>query len=55
MKINNALQKNAVSLDFAKNQSTEYDGDSEEQFFDKPAITTGTQDIMCGNITILAM
>lgn len=51
MKINNVLQKNAVSQDFSKNQSSEYNSDNEEEFFDNPAIMTGSQDIMCGNIT----
>ncbi|XP_025407584.1 lutropin-choriogonadotropic hormone receptor-like isoform X2 [Sipha flava] len=54
IKKNNVMQKNTASRGFPKKQSTEYDNNSDEEFFDKPAITTGTLDVMCGNITKLA-
>ncbi|XP_026816863.1 lutropin-choriogonadotropic hormone receptor-like isoform X1 [Rhopalosiphum maidis] len=40
-----------VSNDFIENGYIDYANDSEEQFFNEPAITNSTQDIICGNIT----
>ncbi|KAF0773538.1 lutropin-choriogonadotropic hormone receptor-like, partial [Aphis craccivora] len=40
-----------ISNDFIENGYIDYANDSEEEFFNEPAITNKTQDIICGNIT----
>ncbi|XP_060858786.1 lutropin-choriogonadotropic hormone receptor-like isoform X2 [Metopolophium dirhodum] len=42
---------NVVSTDLMENGYIDYANDSEEEFFNEPAITNSTLDVMCGNIT----
>ncbi|XP_022166335.1 lutropin-choriogonadotropic hormone receptor-like isoform X2 [Myzus persicae] len=47
----NNVHLNLVSNDFMENGYIDYANDSEEEFFNEPAMTNSTQDIICGNIT----
>lgn len=45
---------NLQSQDISENEAMEY-GNSDEEFLNEPAITTGVQKAMCGNITLSIM